>query len=213
MKHKKSRNIIVAHCYGAIHTLRLMKRLRQEGQHTSVVGVAIIALGTNSPLPPSGAWLTKIPAFIQGDHLVIEMLILKFLSLSLSLEWLRPLVRSSTNAKLFSAHTSPDLITFENALTDNNRMYMMRVIGADCANQENWTAWIQDGKEGIADDINITIICGREDGIFAVDNCRQVAEIFGVSEEKFHVIENAAHVSMLEQPETVTKIISELIDF
>ena len=71
MKHKKSRNIIVGHCYGAIHTLRLMKRLRQEGQHTSIVGVTIIALGTNCPLPPSGAWLTKIPAFIQGDYLVV----------------------------------------------------------------------------------------------------------------------------------------------
>ena len=90
---------------------------------------------------------------------------------------------------------------------------MMRVIGADCANQENWTAWIQNGKEGFGDDVNVTIICGREDGLFAVDSCRQVAEILGVPEDKFYVIEDAAHLSMLEQPETVTKIISEFIGF
>ena len=26
--------------------------------------------------------------------------------------------------------------------------------GADCANQKNWTTWIQDGKEEIGDDVN-----------------------------------------------------------
>ena len=49
-------------------------------------------------------------------------------------------------------------------------MYMMRVIRADCANQENWTPLIQDGKEGIVDDVNGIIICCWEPLVYIILN-------------------------------------------
>ena len=36
----------------------------------------------------------------------------------------------------FEATTDPALIQFENSMSDGNRMYVMKVLGTDCSNQE-----------------------------------------------------------------------------
>ena len=130
---------------------------------------------------------------------------------SLSIEWLRPLARSSANAKLFAPQTSPDLIAFENNISNNNRMYMMKVIGADCSNTESWTRWLQEGKEGIGDDIKVDFIIGESDGFFPVSSTQELCVQYGVSEEGLHVISDAAHLPMLEKPDIVCSIIKKCI--
>ena len=63
--HKRPRNVFVSHCYGAIHTLRLVKWLRDEGRAVEVGGVAVLSLGAQAPVSLGiAAW---IPAFILGD--------------------------------------------------------------------------------------------------------------------------------------------------
>lgn len=66
MKHKKNVNYLVCHCYGSIHAMRLIKKLRDEELHGAVKGVVFLALGTNCPASPSSAPLMKVPAFILG---------------------------------------------------------------------------------------------------------------------------------------------------
>lgn len=62
--HKKARNVFVSHCYGAIHTLHLMKWLRDEGRAGEVRGVAVLSLGAQAPA--SVGLVARIPAFILG---------------------------------------------------------------------------------------------------------------------------------------------------
>lgn len=83
----------------------------------------------------------------------------------------------------------------------------MRVIGGDCCDAQRWTDWIQEGKEGIGDDIEVHVIAGEDDGIFPVENCLELSQILGMSEERFHVISGGAHAFMLEKPAEVTKIL------
>ena len=61
---KKRRNALIGHCYGALHTLHLMKWLRDEGRAEEVVGVAMMSLGSRAPV--SVGLLGKLPAFILG---------------------------------------------------------------------------------------------------------------------------------------------------
>lgn len=129
------------------------------------------------------------------------------------IEWLRPLARSASNAKLFSPQTSPELIAFKNQIADNNKMYMMRVIGADCANIGKWNGWLQEGKEGIGEDINVAFIIGEQDGFFPVESIQELRLQLGVSEEQLHVISDAAHLPMLEKPDIVCGIIEKFIGF
>ena len=64
--HKRSRNVFVSHCYGAIHTLHLVKWLRDEGRAGEIVGVALLSLGARAPVSLGvAAW---IPAFILGGQ-------------------------------------------------------------------------------------------------------------------------------------------------
>lgn len=56
--------MFVAHCYGAIHVLRLLKLLSVENKLNEIVGVVILALGVNSPV--SLGLVGKLPAFILG---------------------------------------------------------------------------------------------------------------------------------------------------
>ena len=63
--HKKKRNVFVGHCYGAIHTLRLVKWLRDNERAGEVVGVALLSLGNRAPA--SIGLLGKVPAFVLGE--------------------------------------------------------------------------------------------------------------------------------------------------
>ena len=65
-RHKQERNVFVAHCYGSIHVLRLLKMLSVENRLNEIVGVVILALGVNSPV--SLGIVGKLPAFILGGY-------------------------------------------------------------------------------------------------------------------------------------------------
>ena len=67
MKYRKARNFIVAHCYGSIHSLRLVKKLRDEGEVNCVKGLVIISLGTNLPVPPGSSLFLKLPVTVMGE--------------------------------------------------------------------------------------------------------------------------------------------------
>ena len=62
--HKKKQNVFIGHCYGAIHTLHLVKWLRDIGRAAEVVGVAMMSLGARAPA--SIGLLGKVPAFVLG---------------------------------------------------------------------------------------------------------------------------------------------------
>ena len=66
MKYRKARNFIVAHCYGAVHALRLMKKLRDEGEIGCVKGLVIVSLGTNLPVPPGASVFLMLPSTVMG---------------------------------------------------------------------------------------------------------------------------------------------------
>ena len=62
--HKKKKNVFVSHCYGTIHTLHLVRWLRDRGRAGEVLGVALMSLGATAPA--SLGLLGKVPAFILG---------------------------------------------------------------------------------------------------------------------------------------------------
>lgn len=66
MRYRKARNFIVGHCYGCIHSLRLMKRLRDEGEAGSVKGMVLISLGTNLPVPAGASLFLRLPTTVMG---------------------------------------------------------------------------------------------------------------------------------------------------
>jgi pimeloyl-ACP methyl ester carboxylesterase len=149
-------------------------------------------LGVTPPIGGIGSWLVSIPATIQ--------------------EWLRPLARSSSNAKIFSPHSDPQLISFENSLSDNNRMYVMRVIGSDCSDIVRWSQWLDEGREGIGNDgIIFALIAGEDDGMFSVEDCRQLFNSISQNSNMFHVIKGTGHLSMMEKSESINAIIRDVI--
>ena len=64
MRYRKESNFIVAHCYGAAHTLRLMKILRDDGLISCVKGLILLAIGSNAPVAPT--FLMRLPAGFLG---------------------------------------------------------------------------------------------------------------------------------------------------
>ena len=64
--HKKEQNVIIGHCYGAVHTLHLIKWLRGKGRAAEVVGVVMLSLGARAPA--SIGLLGKVPAFVLGIY-------------------------------------------------------------------------------------------------------------------------------------------------
>lgn len=190
MLYKRRYNFIVAHCYGALHTLRLMKNLKEKELLASVTGLVLISIGQHCPFPSH--WLSSVPAFI--------------------LEWLRPLARSSSNATLFTPETKPELISFENSISNNNRMYMMKVLASDCSDPARWATWLEEGKTAITKgEVPTLVICGEGDGVFSVDACQTLSQYLLVPEERFHIIKGVGHLSMLEKPEIVTPLLKQFV--
>lgn len=64
MKYKKQRNLIVAHCYGALHTIRLLTLLKEQDLLSSIMGVVLLALGNRCPVPSS--WFKYVPSTFLG---------------------------------------------------------------------------------------------------------------------------------------------------
>lgn len=125
-------------------------------------------------------------------------------------EYLRPLATNSSNAAIFPPATNPSLIAFENAITSNNRMFMMKVIGQDIGNQEQWGRWLACGK-GAMEGIPGGLICGEEDGVFSVQSCREAAAYLGIASEGVHVVEGAGHLPMLDHCDEVIRIVMEFL--
>ena len=63
-RYKKGRNFIFAHCYGALHTLRLLKLLSDKEMLYEISGVALLALGKRNPV--SASWIKYVPSTILG---------------------------------------------------------------------------------------------------------------------------------------------------
>ena len=125
-------------------------------------------------------------------------------------EYLRPLARNSSNAALFPPTTDPSLIEFENAISSNNRMFMMKVIAQDVSNQALWDQWLTGGKEAMKE-VPVTFLCGEEDGVFSVQSCREAALYLGVTSERFHVVKGAGHLPMVDHPSEVISIVTEFL--
>ena len=128
------------------------------------------------------------------------------------LEWLRPLARSASNATLFTPTTDPALIEFENSISNNNRMYVMKVLAADSSNQAVWEHWLAEGKDALSSGgIPRAIVCGDGDGVFLVSSCQNVKSLLDVPEEDFHVVKDTGHLAMLEKPVEVNSIVKEFL--
>ena len=124
-------------------------------------------------------------------------------------EWLRPLARTSSNAAMFTPNSDPTLIAFENSINSRNPMYMVKVQTKECSNQAQWDGWLAEGKDGLLGEVPVAMICGSGDGVFSVERCRELATLLGIGDERFHVVEDVGHLSMLEKPDQVNKIITD----
>ena len=65
-KYKLRHNVFVSHCYGAIHTLRLLDLIySKEKTIEDIVAVVLFDLGANAPV--SLGLVGKLPAFVLGE--------------------------------------------------------------------------------------------------------------------------------------------------
>jgi hypothetical protein len=62
--YKLQHNVFISHCYGAVHTLRLLDFISKEGAIDSVAAVVLFDLGVNAPA--SLGLVGKLPAFVLG---------------------------------------------------------------------------------------------------------------------------------------------------
>ena len=63
--HKKTRNVFVSHCYGCIHTLRLVRWVREAGRGEEIRGFVALSLGAQGI--STGSWVSHLPAFFLGE--------------------------------------------------------------------------------------------------------------------------------------------------
>ena len=116
-----------------------------------------------------------------------------------------------SNLSTYSPLAGRDLIVHENAMAMNNEVFVMKVLGKDCNKQAQWMGWIEEGREGIGEDIPVCIICGERDGMFRVGQCKRLCQVLGVPQERFQPILKAGHFCMLETPEEVNRIIHDFV--
>ena len=65
-KYKLRHNVFVSHCYGAVHTLRLLDLIySKEKTIENIAAVVLFDLGANAPV--SLGLVGKLPAFVLGE--------------------------------------------------------------------------------------------------------------------------------------------------
>ena len=97
-------------------------------------------------------------------------------------------------------------------MSDNNRMYVMKVIGTDCSKQEVWEKWLEDARRVLSGSgIATTLICGDSDGVFSLENCEKLKSFLEIPEDCFHIIKDAGHLAMLEKPVEVNRIVLKFL--
>ena len=65
-KYKLRHNVFVSHCYGAVHTLRLLNLIySKEKAIEGVAAVVLLDLGVSAPA--SLGLIGKLPAFVLGE--------------------------------------------------------------------------------------------------------------------------------------------------
>eukprot|EP00731_Ephydatia_muelleri_P026767 Em0018g867a len=119
----------------------------------------------------------------------------------------RPSGQKQFNTAIFPPTTDPTLIEFENAITSNNLMYMMKVLAQDCGNQELWGRGLACGKAAMEGSLEPFSV-GRR---MVSSLCRAAGRLhstWGVASERFHVVKGAGHLPMLDHPEEVVRIVS-----
>ena len=62
--HKRLHNVFISHCYGAIHTFRLLSALKQKQRLAEIAGVILLDVGIRAL---SVSVFTILPAFILGE--------------------------------------------------------------------------------------------------------------------------------------------------
>ena len=88
---------------------------------------------------------------------------------------------------------------------------MMKVIGQDCSDQARFDGWLEEGKEGL-EGLPALLLVGDDDGVFPVEESREVIQFLGIPEAQFHVVCNSGHLLMLDQPEEVSRFIKEFME-
>ena len=71
--YKLHHNVFISHCYGAIHTLRLLDFLSRETAIDSVAAVVLLDLGVNAAA--SLGLVGKLPAFVLGKQYLAKIII------------------------------------------------------------------------------------------------------------------------------------------
>ena len=87
---------------------------------------------------------------------------------------------------------------------------LLQVIGADCGDNEMWTAAIREGAKALGDIPRIALF-GTEDGMFSVDSCQEAARLLGIGHDGCYPLEGVGHLCMLEAHERVSDICMNFI--
>ncbi|MFQ6678610.1 MAG: alpha/beta fold hydrolase, partial [Fidelibacterota bacterium] len=142
----------------------------------------LILIGANQPRLSSGAGIWNLPAFI--------------------LEWMRPIFSKGFVKGAFHPKTNQEFVKKEQSISDNNPMFVMKQLikgmrempGLDLGNIP----------------IPILIINGEADGLTPVSGAKELSTLLPKAE--LIVVEKASHLVMMEQPETVNKLIRDFIN-
>jgi abhydrolase domain-containing protein 8 len=142
----------------------------------------LILIGANKPRSITRVGLWNLPVFI--------------------LEWLRPVFSNGFAKNAFHSDSDPDFINRERVTSDQNPMGVMKAL-------------MKGMKEIPSMNVNditipVLIINGETDGLTPVEGAKLLAAEIPHAELK--IIERAAHLVMMEQPEIVNKIIANFIN-
>ena len=89
-------------------------------------------------------------------------------------------------------------------------MYMMKVVGQDCSDQDRWTGWLEEGRKALVD-LPTMLLVGDSDGLFTVETSREALQFLGKADKQFYVIQQSGHLSMLDQHEEVSRLMKEFV--